>query len=250
MKGELLRILRASSSLPTFDSCSKFLLDKFRLRGYPPRVLTFASSQVTFRDRNTILQSRESDSEGRRPPFISVHSDLIPKQALSEALEPPHSILQPLLCFKRDKNVADKVVRARLRMSSKPTKSSAPIILPMAPSFEQYNTPCGTPACGCCTMMSRKAGVFHNSTFYKAPRNTHCNCRGLIYLLQCTLCGQKGRYVGQTSRTLRERMAGHRRDHLNQKNMPLFKHLRKPSHSFGCIKVSVLELVSPPTQAS
>ena len=42
--------------------------------------------------------------------------------------------------------------------------------------------------------------------------------------------------MGQTSRPLRTRLAGHRRDYLNRKNMPLYRHLRRPGHSFSSVR--------------
>ena len=132
---------------------------------------------------------------------------------------PPPSIAQPLLCFTRDTNLGDKLVRARLR-TAKPAKSTSSVIIPVAPTFQQVNSPCGTPTCGCCPLMSGRAGIFPGLVFYPSPTPTHCNCKSLIYLLECKLCGTKGRYVGQTSRPLRTRLAGHRRDYLDRKNMP------------------------------
>ena len=40
-------------------------------------------------------------------------------------------------------------------------------------------------------------------------------------------------YVGQTDRTLRERMSGHRVAYLNRKPIPLYRHFLKLGHTLG-----------------
>ena len=249
VKGELIRILRASSDPQTFSLHSLFILSKFRLRGYPPPVLDHVLSKVSFADRQTALTG-STDTPKRRPPFISVYSNRIPKEQLHRALEPPPGLSQPLMCFRRPRSLRDRVVRARLKGSIPPTKSVTPITIHMAPSFEQHSTGCNSPRCDCCVLMSGRAVVFGGCRHFKMPFNTCCGSVGLVYLIECSLCGIKARYVGQTSRELRVRMSGHRRDFRNDKGMPLYRHLKRPSHTFYSINLTVLELVRPPSEAN
>lgn len=246
-KGELLRMLRSSSDATTFFHHSQLIVSKLRNRGYPVSTLSKAQQQVTFETRDQALAMVKTP-KARRPPFIVKHSDLLSKNSLTVALKPPEGVTRPLMCFQRDKNLKDKLVRARLPDTSKPTKSSAQIAIRRAPSFKQYSSPCGTPLCECCRMMSRKEAVFGNNTSFKTPHGTSCDSCGLIYLLQCTRCDKKNGYVGQTGRNLRARMAGHRRDFNAGKEMPIYRHLRDPAHGFGDLRVTILELVRPSTQ--
>ena len=102
---------------------------------------------------------------GDRPPlFITTHSDLIPKGALTQALAPPPGVNRPLMCFRLGKNLSDALVRVRLPSASRPLPLTTPIVLRMAPSFRQHSTPCGTLLCKCCGVMSR-AEVRTKSTF-------------------------------------------------------------------------------------
>ena len=85
--------------------------------------------------------------------------------------------------------------------------------------------------------MSGKEAVFNlEGQRFKTPKGTNCNTCGVIYLLQCKTCG-KG-YVGQTNRTVRERMQGHRRD-AKGKNMPLYRHTK--NHPLSQFVVTVLQ---------
>lgn len=152
------------------------------------------------------------------------------------------------MCFRRGKNLADSLVRARLPESETPDRLDDPVTLRMAPSFEQHSTRCGTAGCKCCAKMSGKERIFSSSTSYRTPKGTSCNSHGVVYHLECSRCRSKNVYVGQTSRPLGTRIAGHRAAHRNKKSMPLYKHLGKPGHSFKDLKITVLQLVRPPTE--
>ena len=153
------------------------------------------------------------------------------------------------MCFRRGKNLSDALVWARLPSASRPLLSTTPIVLRMAPSFRQHSTPCGTPLCKCCGVMSRAEVVYSKDAHFPTPSGTSCNSRGVVYLIKCRLCTSRCRYVGQTARDLRTRVAGHRRDFGGGKNMPLYKHFKRPGHSFEDVQVTILEVVAPcPTQ--
>lgn len=47
---------------------------------------------------------------------------------------------------------------------------------------------------------------------------------------------------------MRSRMDGHRAAYRSGKNMPLYKHLRKPNHSFADLSVTILETFKNPSQ--
>lgn len=248
LKGELLRMLRASSSSHTFQHFQTLILSKFANRGYPARLLKWASQQVPFTDRSQALSGASKPSQDR-PPFVSVHSDRVAKGNLTKVLTTPPDVEQPLLCFQRAHNVSDHLVRARLPGPSKPVMDERPILFRSTPCFTKYNAPCGVPLCACCKRMSKKA-VLHSSatTHHHLPRNTDCNSMGLIYHLQCTRCASRNVYIGQTMRPLKQRLSGHRAAYLSRKNMPIYTHLHRGKHEFSDLQLSVLEVLKHPTR--
>lgn len=159
VKGELARILRASSSASTYEKNSRLILSKFASRGYPQRAIRDMREAVRFRDREEFLKPRDP-KQNDRPPFIYVHSDRIIRGVLNERLEPPPSLHRPMLCCKRGKNVADQLVRARLQNTEAPKPCDRTIRLARRPIFGQISAPCGTPMCLCCAMMSRRHVVY------------------------------------------------------------------------------------------
>lgn len=218
---------------------------KFTARGYPKQLIKEKLEEVKFASRKGILEAKEVSvpSEEVRPPFICHHSDQIGKKELTERLKPPDDgeVEPPRLCFRKGKDLGRRLVRAKLPGSEKPGTSSELIKVGMKPSFRSHSTACGTPLCFCCKMMS----AVHSAEGHRftTPKNTNCTTRGVIYLLECSLCSRGNCYIGQTGRSLRERMQGHRRDHAT-KNMPLYRHLRKKDHGFNNLKVTILEVTT------
>lgn len=68
-----------------------------------------------------------------------------------------------------------------------------------------------------------------------------------VYILHCT-CSKKNMYIGQTKRTVRDRMAGHRAAFQGKKNMPLYRHMQKKGHNMSNIQVTIIEADLDPTQ--
>lgn len=149
----------------------------------------------------------------QRPPFISTHRDHIPKSALVQALDPPPGIARPLLSFKRARNLADTLVRSRLIGTVRPPVDTGVVRIGFTPSFAQHSRPCGVSLCACCPLMSGLEVMFTDtSQHYATPSGTNCDTRGVVYVLRCSRCSRRNTYVGQTGRTLKARINGHRAD--------------------------------------
>ena len=245
--GELKRILRASSDTDTFHRASKLLLHHFQARGYPHWLLTKAASEVTYASRRTLLYRPASLDKKTPIPFVVRYNQTVPSSQLRSALAPPPSLPTPTLCYSGNKNISHTLVRARLPGSPHPPKATTTVNIPLTPTFRGSSTPCGTPCCRCCPIMSKREAVYIDSAKTVTLPRANCSSSVVVYLLECTLCKhQRARYVGQTCRPLHTRMAGHRAALASGKNTPLYTHLRKRDHSFQRVRVSVLEQVADP----
>lgn len=162
---------------------------------------------------------------------------------LKQAITPDDYQDTPRICYTRNQTVGHHLVRARIRNPT-PRRDTNRITIRYTPSFRSCSAPCTTPLCACCRMMSCKEVVFSsNNKPFKTISNTNCNTVCAVFL-ECTRCSKKNMYIGQTSRTIRERMAGHRTVHQT-KNMPIYRHLKKKDHSFSDLKVTILEKAPP-----
>ena len=253
VRGELIRILRASSSDETYQTNCSLIKRRFRERGYPSRMLRDASMYMTYSSQPKLLcegnANMDKDRTKEPPPFITRYNDKISMYELKKALEPNrNTTISPRICFSRNKTLSQQVVRARLPDVGKPNPSAKHYLIYHRPSLKGSSAPCGTPLCRTCKCMSAKEVIYSaHGNPYKVPSNTNCSSRNLIYLLECTLCPARGRYVGQTSRTMRVRMAAHRAVHT-KKNMPLYRHLKRKEHHFEHLRVTILELLQNPTE--
>ena len=246
VSGELKRILRASSDQHTYNRVKQALLHRFQARGYPAWLLTKVSAEVNFDSRQRQLSSPANCDERRPLPFIVQYNQTVSSSHLRAALSPPPSLPRPILCYKGNKNVRSILVRARVPGSTCPPKATTAINLPVIPTFRGSSAPCGTPCCRCCPLMSKRESIYiSNNTTATLPR-ANCSSSVLVYLMECKLCANRARYVGQTSRPLHTHMAGHRAALSSGKNMPLYTHLRKRNHSFQSVRVSVLQLLADP----
>ncbi len=115
----------------------------------------------------------------------------------------------------------------------------------MTANLDGHSAGCGIPGCKCCPIMSRKIRITssHNFKSFSTARHANCSTHNVIYLLECKKCNKRNQYVGQTKRSLSQRLAGHRAAFKIKKNLPVYKHFtNSPSHVFGRdIKLSILE---------
>lgn len=244
VKGEMTRILRACSAEDTYNHCVKKLQNHFSARGYPTALIKSCINEVPFSCRTQTLEDKQAGSGNIPPVFITPYVRRVNQRALKEAIASPEGIECPMICYKRKKNVANYIVRARLPGTLKPAATEEPIHIGHLPSFVKYSAPCNKPLCKCCALMSRMERVHaDNGTSHPTAKYTDCSSKNLIYLIQCKLCTKRNKYVGQTARPLRERLAGHRAAFLSGKKMPLYTHMRKKDHEFKHISVTVLQMV-------
>ena len=71
--------------------------------------------------------------------------------------------------------------------------------------------------------------------------NMNCNTTNLIYLITCSKCNKK--YVGETRRTLKERLNNHRSDIKLKKNTAIAIHFNSFQHNVTQLKITPLEII-------
>lgn len=248
VKGEFTRMLRNCSDKDTFEKSKKKISLHLQQRGYPLRIRREISEQVKFESRENTLREKDAnkDKTEQPPAFVINFYPQLNQKALREALQPSSEEIQtPRVSYCRNRNLSNLIVRARLPDTEEPAKTAEDIRLTMRPTFRSCSTPCSTPLCTCCQMMSKKERV-HSSNgrnSYPTPTGTNCNSRNIIYLIECNKCNKK-MYVGETERQLKERMAGHRAAYRSRKNMPIYRHFRKKDHTLSHFRVTILEQVT------
>ena len=78
------------------------------------------------------------------------------------------------------------------------------------------------------------------SDYYVNVRgNFNCDTANVVYLLECTICGQQ--YIGQTETPFRMRFDNHRSHAKSLPHLPLSRHVGRPGHLFEDLKATILE---------
>ena len=71
-----------------------------------------------------------------------------------------------------------------------------------------------------------------------------CGSSNVVYAIHCIQCGLM--YVGETGRSLRSRINGHRAGIIKDGQSLLYKHFRLAGHSVADMKVKILEKITIP----
>ena len=249
IKGELTRLLRACSDETEYNKIQFKLYRAFRDRGYPPALIKKVQDSVPYSSRQQALNDKQDELCPYHTFLVVDYTPDLDVRGLNSLLRPTTEeepwVPKPCLSLRKTKDLGKTLVRAKLKGMGDPPKSTDPIIIRITPNLDGRSVPCGHLGCKCCKIMSRRIRVISNSTHksFPVPKHTNCLTRCVIYLLECTKCNKGNQYVGQTERTMQERMGGHRQATITKINLPLYKHFAgKRDHDFDRdTRVTILE---------
>ena len=101
---------------------------------------------------------------------------------------------------------------------------------------------CAKP-CHLCPYIMKGKTVNYNDKEWKLNNTFNCNTENIIYLIECDKC--KMRYIGETERSLSERISEHKTYIRTKKlNQPTGYHFNLPGHSLDQLKVTVIERIT------
>lgn len=230
----------------------------FRDRGYPAKLIKEVQESVPFSYRHTTLCSNKNKECEFDTFLVMDYTPDLDIKSIRHSLRPQPSeeeyVPKPCLSLRRSKNLRQYIVRAKLKDVDDPNKSRDKIKILITADLGGHSAGCGNAHCKCCKLMSRKSRIIssYNHKSFITPQYTNCNSKNVIYLLECTKCTKGNQYVGQTTRCMNVRLAGHRAASRIKTNLPLYKHfISKKDHSMERdIKITILEKTSAPLLTS
>ena len=225
IKAELLRYQKQCSDPKQFAKLKQQLIEHFLNRGYAfkriNQVIQALSSQPKITQKKKIypLIIEYYARQQHTRPHLQQHIDILQREATTF----PLSLNKPITAYKIFPNLKKIITRSPLDTDIKKTG--------LQPSDKSYSIPllptkCNRRDCLVCPMLI-EANAFRSTTtnekIHIRSRLT-CSSMNIIYILQCKTC--KLQYVGQTTRSLRERMSQHRSSFRStrQPRMLLYKH--------------------------
>ena len=107
-------------------------------------------------------------------------------------------------------------------------------------------SPCGKETCLTCNIFIKDQSFTSNLTGKKYNTITYENLSSgstnVVYGIHCVRCDLV--YVGETGRSLRSRINGHRASVQNKGQSLLHRHFHQPNHSVDDMRVQILEKIN------
>ena len=155
--------------------------------------------------------------------------------------------------YKNTRNIKSYLVRSQL----KPLPSTSSTLEPTT-NTQQHNfiqvqpikdtrpgfKPCKTLRCGACKIHASPSPLIHSTSLnldFHINHHLTCASTNIIYVITCTKCNLQ--YVGETTRTLRERLTDHKSNIKTNKLTPVSVHFCQPLHSISDLKIVAIEKI-------
>ncbi len=211
------------------------LKTQLRKRGYSGTYIEGQLRKVDRLDRSDLLRVKQKKSQEDRVPLVLTYSNLLPD--IHAVVKRHMSVLHqsdkmrrvfttpPLVAYRRDRNLCDTLVHGKTNK----------LVQPISYVCED--------GCASCDRLSRMK--LHDTEMLHSHATTqayNCRTRNVVYAISCRRCSCVV-YVGETERTLKERMTEHLRDIRLQRDKPINGHFATDGHSYDMAVFSVLEKV-------
>ena len=138
LKGEILRYIRTCSNITDFNSKVKLFTEKLQTRGYTENEISQITKDIKYTNRTSILDNKSNDTnKDKKLVFTTKFNPGIKTSHLKQALLQNWDKIEqdkvlgklfpekPLIAYKREKNLKDTLVRAKLnKTTAQETKTS------------------------------------------------------------------------------------------------------------------------------
>ena len=239
-----LRIIRVCNEPVERDLRLKELKDMLIFRNYPNNLVDRAIDKAREVPRELALRKVTRNKQTNRPVFAISYDPRLPainniqtkhwrsmtsqNQYLAEVFPEP-----PLTAYKRQSNLRQHLIRAKVadHPSLRPKRESKGMKM------------CGK-GCTACPYILQAKNITHRKTNWKLNKKLDCNSYNIVYMIECQKDNCKKRYVGESKRSLKHRLAEHRGYVINKHmDKTTGAHFSTAGHSLSDLKIMVIEQV-------
>lgn len=232
------------------------LKDTFEVRGYPTAILDTCISKVHAIDRSELLvyksevQKRQAFDNFLKGhsflPFIITYHDTLHSKDFKKFFHSRWSRFAnnnamfknelPQIVYKKNISIGNILCQTRFREPFDTIDiENINLLAGLLAENEQLESQisrCNNSRCKCCSSLICSNTYTDSSRTHSFTISDKFSCysKHLIYLIICRKCNKQ--YVGQTSRSLRDRLNNHRSDITLKKNTAIAIHYNESSHSF------------------
>lgn len=228
---QFLRLRRICSVESDFHKQIQIMSKFFLSQGYPDFIIDRASEKVTKIDRTVSLQTRPKQDPHDRPIcIIPYHPNTRKARNIImnnwNTLKYDSSVgdffaCSPLFAYKRLPNLRELLVRTKARPDTPPG-----------------TRPCSMERCLVCKHIDPDSLVSGPKGRFEVKRSFSCCSTNIVYVIRCNKCNLI--YVGETKRSLSDRMKEHLRDIRNSEQKPVARHFNSPGHDSCCFKCQAI----------
>ena len=134
----------------------------------------------------------------------------------------------------RPKNIREYLIRAKVPM--KPDSRPQRLLKGMQKCTDQCTA--------CPYILEGKNIKINNRSTWQINKKLTCNSYNIIYMLECNKDNCKERYIGESKRSLKTRLADHRGYIVNHHvDKATGAHYNQPGHYLANLRVTILEQV-------
>lgn len=242
LKSQFIRFKRICSFKIEYDEACNILKDVLLKRGYSSRLFRSIKSQV-WQDPNSTKRRNLSDtnaSDLKLLPIITFYDDVSStlNRKWKTIIAENTSLTQrfrTISAYKIHKNLSNHLTRSALT----PTHPTVPTTRTRVGSRRCTNTKCK--ACNYIVESSTFHST-HNHRQFTLKNSFTCKSTNIIYLITCKKCNKQ--YVGETGRSLAQRITDHISYIKLHKDNPTGLHFNLPEHQITHLSIQPIEQIS------
>lgn len=244
LKSQFIRFKRISSSRTDYDEASSILMKALGQRKYSLRHMRHMKLKVWY-----------STSSEKPPDIRPLLPIVIPYNDIGCTLAKGWSTIirrndlfsnhRIVKAYTKGKSLSDTLTHSLLKPQNQDKKKRYP--QPRKRKWKGCGQ-CTSKRCSACSFIS-PSSTFRSSVnrkIFKVRGSMNCRSSNLIYLITCKLCNMQ--YVGETSRTLADRINDHLSAIRCHKDTPVSQHFNSGRHRythFRCTGIQVFPKQTP-----
>ena len=239
LKAQLLRFKRISSSLSDYSTACSTLFAALQKRNYSKSLLRKMKRDIW--NSNDTISTKNNNKQAILPiviPYNKIGIELARswKSIIGQGqLFGEDSRLITAFC--NGKNIGKNLVRSSLSVGNNVLRKTHTVTSTGRPGSVR----CPNTRCRACTYIveSKSFSSSYNKRTYKLHSRFTCASRNIVYLVTCSRCYKQ--YVGETGRSLRDRVTDHVSCINLKKQTPIGLHFNQAGHSLKDFTILAIE---------
>jgi hypothetical protein len=251
LKSQLLRFKRLSSCFYDFNSTCKILFDALTKRNYSKSLLRKMKRDIW--NYSPPIAPAAAPKQKELPivvPFCDVGISLSKKWKSVLGKNDKFNNTRLITAFCNTKNLRKTLVRSQLsnvKINRSITKNNSIKTWLSDVTRKQItvgNFKCSSTKCKACLHVVQSTVIksSYNNRIFNVKNRFNCKSDNIIYLITCRKC--RLQYVGQTGRSLADRITDHLSAIRTRKNTPIAVHFNLPGHSLDDFQIMAIEQIS------